>query len=183
MLRFSLFSLIFAFLLFGIACAYAEQQVGNAVSSLELRILSSKTLNGTAGDYVSIEAQITNLSGHPINDIATYLSLVDMGNKLPVDLEDWSAERGLYVGTIDSGQTFPLNWKIHFVKPGDYSLMVVAIASGDEVPQVSGITRFNVQPKRNLNPGQVLPVALGMPVLLALVLLLFGYRRLRTARE
>jgi len=180
MLRFWLFTPIFAFLLFGMVCAYAEQQAGAAVSPLELRILSSKTLNGIAGDYVSVEAQITNLSDRPINDIATYLSLVDMGNKLPVDLEDWSAERGLYVGTIDSGQTFPLNWKIHFVKPGDYSLMVVAIASGDQVPQVSGITRFNVQPKRNLNPGQILPVALGMPVLLALVLLLAGYRRLRT---
>jgi hypothetical protein len=180
MLRGSLFPFIFVFLVFGMTRAYAEQQVGNTVSSLELRILSSKTLSGTAGDFVSIEAQITNLSSHPINDIATYLSLVDMGNKLPVDLEDWSAERGLYVGTIDSGQTFPLNWKIHFVKPGDYSLVVVALTSGDEAPQVSNITHFNVRPKRNLNPGQVLPVALGTPVLLALLLLLLGYRRLRT---
>lgn len=146
---------------------------------LVLDILSSKNLNGTAGDFVTIQGQITNISKQPISDITTYLSLVDNGNKLPVDLEDWSAEKGLFIGTIEPGQILPLNWKIHFVKAGTYSLVVVATSPISETPQVSKITHFQVSPKRNLNPGKVLPVALGMPVFLLFVMAIINYRRQR----
>jgi hypothetical protein len=176
--KFSLYPFILVFLFTGITYVEADQPTLSNASPLALKILSSKTLNGVAGDFVTVKAQITNLSPYSVSDITTYLSLVDMRDKLPVDLEDWSAERGLYIGTIDSGQTFPLSWKIHFVKSGDYALMVIALTASDEVPQVSNITHFNVQPKRNLNPGQVLPVALGTPVLVALLMLLMAYRRL-----
>jgi len=163
---------ITVFLSFGISYA---QLMSN--KDLALDILSSKTIDGIAGDYVTVMGQIKNLSQQPITDITTYLSLVDEENKLPVDLEDWSAEKGLYIGTIDPGQTLPLNWKIHFVKAGDYSLIIVAIIANSEVPQMSSITHFKVSPKHNLNPGQVLPVALGTPVVLIFVMLMLNYRR------
>jgi hypothetical protein len=144
---------------------------------LSMEILSSNTLNGTAGDYVNIQAQIKNTGPQPLSNITTYLSLVDEGTKLPVDLEDWSAEKGQYIGTIDVGQTLPLNWKIHFVKPGDYSLIIVAEVSGQDSPQTSTIVHFHVNQKHNLNPGQVLPVALGMPILLLFLIFIIQYRR------
>ena len=145
--------------------------------SLVLHILSNQTLNGTAGDYVSVEAQIQNAASKPISGITTYLSLADEETKLPVDLEDWSAEKGLFIGTIDGGQTLPLTWKIHFVKAGTYSLIIVAETAGDSNPQVSSITHFVVQPKHNLNPSQVLPVALGTPVVLLVTMLALTYKR------
>ena len=144
---------------------------------LAINITSSKTLNGIAGDYVTIEGTITNTGDKPLHDIVTYLSLVDNGTKLPVDLEDWSAEKGLHIGTIDAGQTLPLNWQIHFVKAGTYSLIIIAEAAGYDLPQTSGITKFNVNPKINLNPGQVLPVALGTPVILIAIMFLLAHRR------
>jgi hypothetical protein len=146
---------------------------------LTLDILSSKDLNGVAGDFVTVQAQITNTSKQPITDITTYLSLVDNENKLPVDLEDWSAEKGLFIGTIEPNQVFPLNWKIHFVKAGTYSLVIIATSPASETPQVSKITHFKVNPKINLNPAKVLPVALGMPIILLLIMGVINYRRQR----
>ena len=165
-----------------VGISYA-QRVDNDKHTLFSDILSSKTLSGTAGDFVTVKGQIRNMSQQPINDITTYLSLVDVENKLPVDLEDWSAERGLYIGTIEPGQTLPLNWKIHFVKAGDYSLVIVAIIANSEIPQVSNITHFRVSPKRSLNPGKVLPVALGTPVVLLFILLILNYKRRVDYRE
>jgi hypothetical protein len=155
----------------------AQSQQHTQSNPLVLEILSSDKLSGTAGDYVTLNAQIRNTSQQPITDVTTYLSLVDTQNKLPVDLEDWSAEKGLYIGTIEPDQIFPLNWKIHFVKAGTYSLIIVAIRAGSEIPQVSGITSFQVNPKRNLNPGQVLPVALGTPIVLILIFSIANYKR------
>lgn len=144
---------------------------------LAINITSSKTLGGTAGDYVTVEGTIKDIEDKPLNSIVTYLSLVDNGTKLPVDLEDWSAEKGLYIGTIDSGQTLPLSWKIHFVKAGTYSLIIISEAAGYDFPQASSIVQFIVIPKINLNPGEVLPVALGIPIALICILFLLAHRR------
>ncbi len=139
---------------------------------LNIKILSSKTLDGTAGDYVTVKGEINNASTTQLSNITTYLSLVDTGTKLPVDLEDWSAEKGLFIGTVDAGQTLPLEWKIHFVKAGTYTLSIIANIEGQERPVTSVLTYFNVKQKKNLDPGHVLPVALGEPLIL---LLAFGF--------
>ena len=160
-----------------ILAGFAIHVQASGAPTLSMQILSSKTLSGTAGDFVTIEGTITNSSSQPLNAITTYLSMADNETKLPVDLEDWSAEKGLYIGTIDAGQTLPLNWKIHFVKAGTYSLIIIAEAAGNDLPQVSSITQFNVSPKRNLNPGKVLPVALGTPIVLIFILFMLSYKR------
>jgi hypothetical protein len=146
---------------------------------LSLTILSSRTLSGVAGDFATVDGTITNTSSAPISGVTTYVSLVDADLHVPVDLEDWSAEKGLYIGTIDTAQSLPLNWRIHFVKAGHYSLVLVATRRDRNVPQVSAVTHFIVSPKRTLDPGHVLPVALGTPVFLAFVSMLNGYRRHR----
>jgi hypothetical protein len=144
---------------------------------LVLEILSSRNLNGTAGDFVTVEARITNAGREPLSGVTTYLSLVDTTSNLPVDLEDWSAERGLYVGSIEPDQSLPLGWRIHFVKAGGYALLIVAVTAGSDVPNVSVITHFRVLPKRSLDPGHILPVALGEPLVLVVFLALVNTRR------
>lgn len=169
---------IFVILAVCIFCLFGKAvKAVDAPPPLSLEITSSQTLSGTAGDYVSVGGTIKNTGSATINNITTYLSLADNGTKLPVDLEDWSAEKGLYIGSIEPSQTLPLNWKIHFVKAGNYSLIVIAEVAGNGTPQVSSITQFNVSPKINLNPSNVLPVALGTPIALIFILVLLTYRR------
>ena len=162
-------SLLFAFAV--------NAQTINLPPSLSIQILSQNTLSGVAGDFVNVQGQITNTGTTTLTDVTTYLSLVDTGTKLPVDLEDWSAEKGLYIGSIDTKQTLPLSWKIHFVKAGTYSLIIIAEVGSNQIPQVSTITHFDVAAKKNLNPGQVLPVALGTPIILLFLLFILSYRR------
>lgn len=121
--------------------------------SLQFTILSSRSLSCTAGDFVTVDAPVKNTGLTPLGSITTYLSLVDTENKLPVDLEDWSAEKGRFIGTIDPGQVLPLQWKIPFVKAGNYDLSIVADIAGDAQPEISTVTHFSVLPNKNLNPG------------------------------
>jgi cyclic lactone autoinducer peptide len=144
--------------------------------TLEINILSSKTLSGIAGDYVTVLGEIKNTG-------TTYLSLVDTANRLPVDLEDWSAEKGQYVGSIDASSTLPLQWKIHFVKQGTYTLSIIANIEGQDKPITSAITYFNVAQKKNLDPGHVLPVALGEPIVILLIFGILHYRRERKIKR
>jgi len=83
------------------------------------------------------------------------------------------------IGTISPGASVPLRWKIHFVKSGRSSFAVLAEVRGFTVPVAGEITTFTVAPKRNLNPGAVLPVALGVPVVLILFLFIPNAARKR----
>lgn len=170
-----IFIIIFFLALFIVVANYAMAE--NAYPSLDLKILSNQTLSGTAGDYVTVKASIKNISSKAIDNITTYLSLVDEETKLPVDLEDWSAEKGLFIGTIENGEILPLDWKIHFVKAGKYSLIIIAEKAGEIYPQTSSIVHFAVEPKKNLNPGHVLPVALITPIVILCVMVLATYKR------
>lgn len=162
-----------ALLVVGAGCAMATSAVG----PLALGISSARTLDGVAGDYVTVAARIENTSGRELSDVTTYLSLVDTADKLPVDLEDWSAEKGLYIGVIEPGQVLPLEWKIHFVKAGRFALTVVALVAEQETPVASPLVYFRIDPRNSLDPGHILPVALGTPVVLGFVLLALGARR------
>jgi hypothetical protein len=156
---------------------YGDAQAGG--EHLSIKLLSQENLGGVAGNFVTVQAEITNNSPNPVSDVTTYLSLVDMSNKLPVDLEDWSAEKGLFIGSIAGGQTLPLTWKIHFVKAGDYYLSIIAVVAGNNQPYISRVTIFTVAPKINLNPGEVLPVALATPIIVLIIMGLLQYLRRR----
>jgi hypothetical protein len=149
---------------------------------LDVNIRSERALRGVAGEYITLEAEVVNVGTQPFSNITTYLSLVDVGARMPVDLEDWSAEKGLFVGTIAAGETLPLVWKVHLVRSGDYTASVVAEAEGADSPVISRLTYLKVLPKRNLNPGNVLPVALGEPILLVFGFLLLRFWRTRKLR-
>jgi hypothetical protein len=146
---------------------------------LDVSIRSGRALSGVAGDYVTLEAEVVNVGTQPITSVTTYLSLVDVGARMPVDLEDWSAEKGLFIGTIAAGETLPLVWKIHLIRSGDYTASVVAEAEGADLPVISRVTYLKALPKQNLNPGNVLPVALGEPILLVFGFLLLRFWRTR----
>jgi S1-C subfamily serine protease len=71
--------------------ASAQASAGNP-----LKIETSvERLSGTAGDYVELPAVITNTSDKSVNDVISYVTLVETtrGQQAPVDLEDWSAQR------------------------------------------------------------------------------------------
>jgi hypothetical protein len=163
--------------------AYPFDVKADSVLPIELHILSSETLSGTAGEFVTVDAEIANKGTNAVNNITTYLSLVNADTKMPVDLEDWSAERGLFIGSIDAGQTFPLTWKLHFVQSGNYTLSIVANIEDSNMPVISKLTWFEVIPKQNLNPGQVLPVALGEPIFLVFAFMALKYWRDRKSNR
>jgi hypothetical protein len=91
-------------------------------SDIKIDITSAHRVNGIAGQFIKIDGIITNLShNETINGGIAYISIVDIKNKIPIDLEDWSAEKGLYIPFIEAGQSLPLEWNVRLVKAGSYN--------------------------------------------------------------
>lgn len=124
-------------------------------------------LSGTAGQYVKLPAKITNTSGKPVRDVVAYVTLVEVtkGQKAPVDLEDWSAHRAVTIGSLAPGQSRDTSWSLRLIKGGDYVVYANAIDKGSSRAAVGQEVPLTVTAHKNLNPGGVLPVAIGVPIL------------------
>ena len=154
----------------------------NDRKSIILNVTSPYFVHDVAGKFVKIKGTVTNLN--PINSTGgglAYISIVDIKEKIPVDLEDWSVEKGLYIPSINAGQSLPLEWDVRLVKAGTYTVDILfnTNSSLHAPPVVSPKISLIVDPKSNLNPGNVLPVTFGVPAVLMATLGSIHYLRVR----
>jgi hypothetical protein len=149
-------------------------------NNIKLEISSPREIHGIAGQFIRINGSLTNLNPRqPFLGGIAYISLVDNSLKVPVDLEDWSAEKGLYIPSMNITQPIPLEWNVRLVKVGSYSVDIL-FNKGDSYympPIISSRILMEVAPKLNLNPGNVLPIAFGVPAVLMGLLGIINYIR------
>jgi hypothetical protein len=101
-----------------------------------------------------------------------------------VDPEDWSPQRTQYSNPLAPGQSDTLSWRVNAILDGDFMVYMVAIPSpgGPDAttqPVASSGIHLTVTPFTKLNPGGVLPYAIGGPVVLAVIILLVYRNRRR----
>ena len=160
---------------FPIQSAFGEIPTGS--NQIKIAITSPNTIHEIAGQIITVNGSITNLGSNTIGGIA-YISIINVKDKIPIDLEDWSAEKGIGIPFIDPGKSFPMKWDVRLVKDGSYTIVIIFSKDGDSLPPVvSPKTFLEVAPKQNLNPGNVLPVVFGVPALLMAILGVINYSR------
>lgn len=146
-----------------------------------MKVTSPTEVHGTAGQIIRIEGTISNVGSKSSSNSGgiAYISIVDLVDKVPVDLEDWSAEKGLYIPSIEPAQSLPLEWNVRLVKAGSYTIDILFNKDSDvsSPPVSSSKIYLEVQPKFNLNPENILPVAFGVPAVLLAILGSVNYYR------
>lgn len=151
----------------------------NSSNMLKITLKSPSEFHGIAGQFMKIDGEITNLSPNTIAGGIAYISIVDIKEKIPVDLEDWSVEKGLYIPNFLPSQTLPLEWNIRLVKAGSYAVDILFNIEGQfsSPPVASSKIQLEVLPKFNLNPNNVLPIAFGVPGILIGIFGVLNYIR------
>lgn len=155
--------------------AFGELATG--ANHIKVKVTSPDTIHGIAGQIITINGTITNFGSGTIGGIA-YISIVDLKNKIPIDLEDWSAQKGREIPSIGPGQSIQTDWNVRLVKDGSYTVVILFSTTGNISPPTSSSkVHLDVAPKHSLNPGNVLPVAFGVPAVLMGVLGAINYTR------
>jgi hypothetical protein len=166
-----------------LAAESSPYQVYN--DTVKIDITSQKQIEGVAGQIINIDGVITNPTiSENIQGIA-YISIVDLDNNIPIDLEDWSAQKGIYVSAIAPGKSIPTQWSLRLVQAGSYQVSIIFLKENSTAIGNSDLTRpiasssvfLKVDPKINLNPGNILPVAFGTPAALIAIFGTIGYMR------
>ena len=101
-----------------------------------------------------------------------------------VDPEDWSPQRTQYAEPVAPGHSVTLSWRINAILAGNFMVYMVGIpapagAEATSHPVTSPGIHLTVTKYTRLNPGGVLPYAIGGPVLLGLIIFVVYRRRHR----
>lgn len=144
--------------------------------------IKPKHIDGEMGDVIEFESNVTNNGASPLKGLVAYISLIRVteGQETPMDLEDWSALKADKIDLLAPNNSASSKWSMRLIDSGDYVVYITVVDKNQKTPIVSEIAELKIAKRQQLNPNNVLPIALGMPVLIILIFLSAGiYRRLR----
>jgi hypothetical protein len=159
-------------------------EAGAPQRTLQISIdLDYKTVK--AGDAVLYNTVVKNngTSDSPPLGVAMNIINLDAAGDI-VDPEDWSPQRTQYLESLAAGQSVTFSWRVNAILDGDYLVYMVLIPepTGETAttqPIVSSAIHLTVTPFTKLNPGGVLPYAIGGPLVLLLGMSLLNRHRRR----
>ena len=164
--------------------AMAFQAETDPEQALQISVDMDYTVVKT-GDKVEFNTLVTNNSMEESPPLIVAMNIINLDSEGDVvDPEDWSPERTQYIESLAAGQSEELSWIINTILDGDYMVYMVLIPEPDgeaetSQPMASSGIHLTVTPFTRLNPGGVLPYAIGGPLVLGLAIYLISRRRRR----
>jgi hypothetical protein len=157
--------------------------VGSAASnSNKIAVSVDRTAISTSlGHKFSVRSRIANTGGSTASGLVAHLNVLSLRPDVYLDPEDWSSHRTRYLPAIPAGGSVTIIWRMQAVNAGSIAVFIAVLPqSGDPRPPATGPTvHVSIARRKTLNSGGILPLALGIPGLLAV--LSFGLRRRRRA--
>ncbi len=134
------------------------------------------------GENFDIEVTITNQSDQPSAALVAHLDITDPAKATSVDPEDWTSTLSKPVGVIEPGGSTRASWNLQPISAGTFAAYAVAISPDAPDVAASNVLTVSVADQRSLNPGGILPLAIGAPVVVG-ALLVFQIRATRRTSE
>jgi ABC-2 type transport system permease protein len=166
-----------------IASPVAAQESSSMEPQIQVSIdMAHKTVR--AGEHILYNTVVTNHGTEDSPPLCLAMNIINLDAAGDiVDPEDWSPQRTQYVDVLPAGQSISHSWRVNAILDGDYLVYMVAIPEPESEqatskPAASPGIHLIVTPFTKLNPGGVLPYAVGGPLVLILgVILLQRIRR------
>ena len=137
------------------------------------------SISTSLGHKFSVQSRIANEGGSAVTGLVAHLNVLSLRPDVYLDPEDWSSHRTRYLPTIPAGGSVTINWKMQAVNAGSIAVFVAVLPqSGESRPPTTGPTvHVSIARHRTLNSGGILPLAVGIPALLAALSLGVRLRR------
>ena len=151
---------------------------GFAASRISVSI-DPPSVQANMGDKIIYAGTITNNSDKAVKNLIAYISLANVtpGKEAPMDLEDWSANKALKVDVIQPHGAYEGKWPMRLIDSGSYAAYITVVDKDEAAPVSSVMSHLDIKRILRLNPNNVLPIAIGEPVIIGVVFLLIRLKR------
>jgi len=140
--------------------------------------LDRTSVSTRIGEKFHFASAVRNPGSQAVPGVVAHLNIMSLDPSVYVDPEDWSSHRTQYLGTLAGGETRRIEWTVQAVNSGHFVVYVAVVdRNGKAAVTASNPLATTVAQKRRLNSSGVVPLALGIPALLALGLLMVRRRR------
>ena len=153
----------------------ADAQIGESVTVT----IDPATANVVLGDNLDLRVVVTNNGSETAPPLVVHLDITDPNQSTSVDPEDWTATLSKPIGAIPAGETATVEWTIQPISGGTFATYAVVLSAGADSVAASNVLQVTVADQRTLNPGGILPVAIGAPIIVGTLLV----AQLRAARR
>jgi hypothetical protein len=166
----------------GVLAALAGTTAHAARSAPVSVAVDRTTITTSLGRTFRFAAVVANPGRAPTPPLVAQLDVLSLKPGTYVDPEDWASGRTRYLGSVPAGAKRTIEWTVKAVNSGSIGVFVAVLPrSGTNGQPVTGPTvHVEIAERRTLNSGGILPLALGIPALLAA--LAVGLRRQRGRR-
>jgi len=169
-------------LLSSVSPARAFQTETGTEQPLQISInMDTKTVK--ASEKILFDTVVTNNGTETSPTIFVAMNIINLekGGE-PIDPEDWSPQRTQSIDPLAPGESATLSWRVNAILEGNVMIYMVAIPQpGSESvtshPVASPGIHLIVTPFTRLNPSGVLPIAIGSPILLLVIIYFVNRRR------
>lgn len=134
------------------------------------------------GEPVLFKTVVKNASSQESPPLIVAMNIINLNAKGDVvDPEDWSPQRTQYLEYLAPGGSATQSWRVNAIFDGDYMVYIVLIPQPESQestsqPITSSGLHLTATKFTKLNPSGILPLALGWPIIL-LVIIFIIYRR------
>jgi hypothetical protein len=173
--------LLAVFMLLAAVPQYAGAQTA-VPSKLAVELLSPDQVKDFPGIEKMVKAKVTNLTGQAIPDVMAYITLADLGKHMTVNLEDYSADKPVVIGTLQPNESKTVELPIRFVYTSRFFLYVTAVSSATSSIESSAAIQAEIISNSSMNTAAVGMVSIAMPALLLILIamvILFRWKQRR----
>lgn len=164
------------------AATQSSVATAQAASSMVTIRVDRTVITTQLGGRFSFSSTIHNRSGRTRSGLIAHLSVFATDRNTYVDPEDWSSHRTQFLGPLHAHASATLTWPVQAVNSGQLILYVAVTDPTAERVTVSTPIDLNVAKQQTINAGGILPLAVGMPLAIGILLAATLWRRRRTPR-
>jgi hypothetical protein len=127
------------------------------------------TISTSLGHKFFVRSRIANNGGSAVSGLIAHLNVLSLRPDVYLDPEDWSSHRTRYLPAIPAGGSVTIPWTMQAVNAGSIGVFIAVLPqNGEPRPPATGPTvHVSIARRKTLNSGGILPLALGIPALLA----------------
>ena len=145
--------------------------------------LDRAAVDTSIGQRFAFTATVRNETGAPLTGLIAHLNILSTDPATYVDPEDWSSRRTRYLADLPGHGSVSVHWQVQAVNSGRFVLYVaVTTKRGSADIAASHGLRLFAAKQRTLNASGILPLSLGMPAAVLLLMALSAARRRRRLR-